>query len=170
MMALTQNVTTFQPGFEKVSTSISACVPYYPVVDVTDNSGYSVYAFRNWFARSICGLESYGAAEKWLKENACPISAIPIAKSRGSGHVPPFLVLQGGNDNIVNKNTVRHFVKVLGELDKDAIFYMEMPRAHHAFDGLSSPRSNVANWAVAEFLNGVHARWVENRLNGVAKN
>lgn len=146
-------------GFEDVSTSIAACVAFYPVVDVTDNSGYSVYAFRNWFARAICGKPSYSAAETWLKENACPISAVPFAQKTKDG-VPPFLVLQGDNDSLVPTRTVRHFVDELAQLDKNGVYYLELPKAHHAFDAFNSPRANVANWAVAEFLNAVHARGV----------
>ncbi|TPX66734.1 hypothetical protein SpCBS45565_g04303 [Spizellomyces sp. 'palustris'] len=156
MMALTQNNTAFQPGFENTDTSISACVGYYPVVDMTGQSGYAHRNANEWFARAICGLPSFATSESWLRNNACPISAVATAES-----IPPFLVLQGDNDELVPTGSVRHFVKVLRKKEGALVYYVEFPRAHHAFDAFSSPRANVANWAVAEFLNAVHARWVD---------
>ncbi|KAI8819824.1 Alpha/Beta hydrolase protein [Fimicolochytrium jonesii] len=186
MMALTPNEPSFQPGFESISTELSACVPYYPVVDVTNASGYPQGDFGLWFATSVSGLARYD--EAWLRKNACPISLVPGQTKPGEvvdgskAKIPPFLIFQGHNDNIVPHPTVRAFEKKLRAVETTvpphahdsslsstashrAAIYMEFPYAHHAFDVFINPRTNLVSWTAGQYLNGIYAEWESTQNN-----
>ncbi|KAI8820004.1 uncharacterized protein EV422DRAFT_568448 [Fimicolochytrium jonesii] len=74
IMAFTQNNPTFQPGFEAVSTRFSACMAFYPPIDLTNTSGHAPDGYAAWFASTICKPE-FNQAE-WVRKNACPMGMV----------------------------------------------------------------------------------------------
>ncbi|KAJ3140348.1 hypothetical protein HDU90_008583 [Geranomyces variabilis] len=165
MLALTPNRKDFQPGFESTDTRISAALLSYPVVDVTNASGYALPGFPFWFAHKICGLPHSPSPTPWLLKNACPLAAIPSAaaearRKNGDDHpsIPPTMVVHGANDNVVGKGTVRCFVDSLRGVDGVDVAYLEVPGAHHGFDCFSGAKTTLVHWAGGEFLDAMWAR------------
>ncbi|KAJ3145213.1 hypothetical protein HDU86_001118 [Geranomyces michiganensis] len=175
MIMLTPNRKEFQPGFESIDTRIQAALLAYPVVDVTNASGYALPGFPAWFAHKICNLPHSPSPTPWLLRNACPLAAIPGAnaaaaasseKLAGGGlkqdypaphAIPPTMVIHGANDNVVGKGTVRCFVDALRGV-MDDVAYLEVPGAHHGFDCFSGAKTTLVHWAGGEFLDAMWAR------------
>ncbi|TPX53865.1 hypothetical protein PhCBS80983_g06124 [Powellomyces hirtus] len=174
MLALTQNVETFQPGYNHAD-------------------------FPSWFSAAICGRTSYD--EHWLKVRACPMSLVPSIRAfsgsdsslkmadngvdqRSESPIPPFLIFHGANDNIVPHTTVRHFTKRLAQYfaspfsaaaapgpatDSDPrhnkaippVMYFEFPYAHHAFDIFNNPRAVLVSYVAGQYLSAAYDEWTK---------
>ncbi|KAI9096108.1 Alpha/Beta hydrolase protein [Phlyctochytrium arcticum] len=156
MAALTPNEPSFQPGFESVDTRVNASVTFYPVVEVTKNSGYAQASFHNWFARAICGLSGYEQEQEWLKKRACPLA---LVQSVDPKVIPPTMVLHGANDCIVPVGTSRHYVDVLRKAEVPKVHYVEFAAGQHAFDVTLGQQTRWALWAISGFLDRVYADW-----------
>ncbi len=63
---------------------------------------------------------------------------------------PPFLVVQGRTDTLVEVNVARTFVARLRAVSPSPVWYVELPGTQHAFDLTASPRTSaVVRAAVA---------------------
>jgi acetyl esterase/lipase len=149
LAALTPNEPRFQPGFEDVDTSVTACIPFYGVYDLCDRKGRRQGAYERLLSKVVFKTRLDDDRDNW--EAACPVTWV-------SSTAPPFFVIQGADDTLVYAEEARDFVEALSEVSKEPVVYAEIPYAQHAFDVLVTPRSLMAARAV-----GHVARWAHER-------
>jgi acetyl esterase/lipase len=70
---------------------------------------------------------------------------------------PPFLVVQGSNDTLVEVNVARTFVAKFRSIAFAPIYYIELPFTQHAFDLTASPRTSATTRAAVAFAESVTA-------------
>ncbi|KAG0325946.1 hypothetical protein BG004_003068 [Podila humilis] len=156
MLALTQNLPEFQPGFEQVDTSVQGCCAMSSVLDLVDLNNYHRTDGRTRFIKEVAHRE--GAAEssenvKFLTEHS-PLFRIESTRT-------PFLVVHvlivpdnsGDLDIISPVQAARDFVSAFKSKSNATIHYLEIPGGNHGFHMLSSPRSWYTIIAIAEWLN-----------------
>jgi acetyl esterase/lipase len=124
-------------------TGIQAAVPYYGPPDWTNRAGYRHDVIGPAVAELIIKQTLDEAPE--LYRLASPIDQV-------NAGAPPFLILQGTNDNLVSAADARAFARAVAEASDQPVAYAELPGAWHAFDLFSSTRSRAAAAGVADFL------------------
>lgn len=146
LAATTPGVTEYQPGFEDVDTSVSACVPFYGVFDMAGLTGDpAAVAMRDRFlAKRVFKMDPTTQLDQF--ELASPINHL-------GPDVPDFFVVHGTDDGLVSINQARAFVAKLREVSKGVVSYLELPNTQHGFEVFSSVRSQGV-------LRGVE-RWLE---------
>jgi hypothetical protein len=70
---------------------------------------------------------------------------------------PPFLVVQGYNDTLVDVHVARAFVARFADVALAPIYYVELPFAQHSFDVTASPRTSATTRAAVAFATSVTA-------------
>jgi acetyl esterase/lipase len=148
LAALTPNDPVFQPGFEHKDTSVQAAVPFYGVYDFTDaeNMHEMMLPFLEQFVMKV----RYAHAPERFRE-ASPISHV-------HRDAPPFFVLHGDKDELIPHGQARAFCAALREAGAATVSHAELENAHHAFDILSTVRSQLAADAVGDFLGVVYGQ------------
>ncbi len=68
---------------------------------------------------------------------------------------PPFLVVQGVNDTLVDVNVARCFVEKFRRVAFAPIYYVELPFTQHAFDLTASPRTSATTRGAVAFAEAV---------------
>ena len=68
---------------------------------------------------------------------------------------PPFFVVQGVNDTLVDVNVARAFVAKFRDVSFTPIYYVELPFTQHAFDLTASPRTSATTRAAISFAESV---------------
>ncbi|MEZ4307431.1 MAG: alpha/beta hydrolase [Polyangiaceae bacterium] len=144
LAALTANEAEWQPGFEKVDTTVQACVPFYGVYDFTDRRGiWRRTLLRRLLERQIVKRGRDEAPEVFDK--ASPMSRV-------HDKAPPFFVVHGTRDTLVPVAEARLFVELLRARSKERVLYAELPGAQHAFEVFPSRRTALALSGVERFL------------------
>ena len=151
LAALTSHDPTWQPGFEEADTSVSACVPFYGVYDVTNDPEAS--------GRHGGGLTAILGPRvmKATIDERPDIYADASPDQRITPDAPPMFVLQGVNDTLVPVEVARRFVERLRATSRQPVAYVELPCAQHAFDILLSIRSRDTTLGAVRFLEGIRA-------------
>ncbi|HXZ62119.1 MAG TPA: alpha/beta hydrolase [Acidimicrobiales bacterium] len=151
LLALTPGKPEFQPGFEEAETSVSACVPFYGVMDMTSSTEGST-RFGSGLVRMLerMVMKTKEADHPEVFRYASPTYQVHAG-------APPFFVLHGQNDTLVPVETARVFVERLRAVSRQPVVFAELPLAQHAFDILASLRCQATTSAVADFLDGVRA-------------
>jgi len=91
------------------------------------------------------------AAAPTLFENASPLLRI-------TDSAPPFMVVHGDKDSLVPIGLGRVFAAELAAASDNAVVYLEVPGAQHAFDVFASPRSEHTKLGVARFLTHAYSQ------------
>jgi acetyl esterase/lipase len=68
---------------------------------------------------------------------------------------PPFFVVQGVNDTLVEVNVARAFVAKFRDVAFTPLYYVELPFTQHAFDLTASPRTSATTRAAVAFAESV---------------
>jgi acetyl esterase/lipase len=68
---------------------------------------------------------------------------------------PPFFVVQGANDTLVEVNVARAFVAKFRAVAFAPLYYVELPFTQHAFDLTASPRTSATTRAAVAFAQSV---------------
>jgi acetyl esterase/lipase len=147
MMALTQNDPRYQPGFEDADTSVQACVPFYGVYDLANTLGTRAGRDQLRYFLEPVVLKSRDPA---VARDATPLLHV-------DADAPPFFVIHGRHDSLVDVREARDLVRRLREASSEVVAYAELPGAQHAFDVFHSVRSAHVIRAVERFLRWVHA-------------
>ncbi len=71
---------------------------------------------------------------------------------------PPFFVVQGTTDTLVEVNVARAFVARFRSIAFAPLYYIELPLTQHAFDLTASPRTSATTRAAVAFAEAVAAR------------
>jgi acetyl esterase/lipase len=157
LTALTANDEALQPGFEKVDTSVAACVPFYGIYDFLERHGARGRASMRPFLEKVV-MKCSPDRNRALWEKASPISLVHPG-------APPFLVIHGTHDSLAFVEDARHFVARLREVSRNPVAYAELPGAQHAFETFHSLRGAHAINAVSRFVEIVHARHRAEKLS-----
>jgi acetyl esterase/lipase len=154
LLALTPDDPEFQPGFEDVDTSVTACVPVYGVYDLVEEfdprgrAGAHGERIGQWMGRRIVGASIDEDRDRFVRMS--PISHV-------GPHAPPFFVVHGTSDNLVTVEQARRFVAALRGASRKPVLYAEIPGASHAFEVFHSVRTeNVVN-GIDRFLAWLHS-------------
>jgi acetyl esterase/lipase len=153
LAALTADDASLQPGFENADTGVQAVAPYYGVYDFTDPRKMHelMLPFLEHFV-----MQTRYAARPDVFEFASPISHV-------RADAPPFFMLHGADDTVVPSVQAQTFSAALRTAGAETVAYAELPHAHHAFDTVSTLRSQIAAAAVADFLGVVYGRYLGSR-------
>jgi acetyl esterase/lipase len=144
LLALTPNEPSYQPGFETVDTSVSACVPLYGVYDFLDQHGVrGRAAMRPFLQHLVMKCSPDECRDRW--EAASPINQVrPDA--------PPFFVVHGGHDTLAWVEDARWFVEALRAVSQNPVLYAELPHTQHAFDVMYTVRAAYVVDAITRWL------------------
>ena len=153
LAALTPNDPEYQPGFEHVDTAVQAAAPHYGVYDFAGVTGTRrAEQLRDLFLGPRV-LFKDPRTELVEFEKASPLARV-------NPDAPPFLVLHGGTDSLVEAAQARAFVEALRGVSRQPVAYAELPGTQHAFDVFPSIRSAHVVRGVDRFLRFTHERWV----------
>jgi len=161
LVALTQNVPEYQPGFEHVDTSVRGCVAFYGVYDFTDSNGVWPHdgLFRLLERRVMKASRATAAA---AYEKASPICRV-------DRDAPPFFVIHGNIDTMVPVAEARHFCRVFRDRAEAPLVYAEVPGAQHAFEIFPSVRTSFVRHGVERFLAVLYSRYLAERGGAVER-
>lgn len=153
LLSLTENLATFQPGFEGEDTTVNGCIPFYGIYDFLDEKGLQYHkGLEDILEKSI--LKSSKQANPELYRQASPVNHI-------HKNAPPFMVIQGDKDTLVSTDETRYFVESLKQVSRNPVVYSEISGAQHAFDVFPSVRSEhvlngvvrFAEWLYSDYIN-----------------
>ena len=142
LAALTANDPRYQPGFEHVDTSVSGCVPYYGVYDLSGETKTKAARIRRRHLLDKIVMKT--------KDEQTYLDASPLQQVNADA--PPFLVIHGRNDTLVPVQEARLFTERLRALSPNPVLYIELPGTQHAFDVFPSIRSAHVVRAVGRFV------------------
>ena len=151
LVSLTTNDETWRPVDASGVTdwSVRGCVSYYGVLEMTGDEEY-----WHGLGKGLMYLLENRVVQKKYEENVALYEALsPLNRVRSDS--PPFLVIQGGNDTLVDVHVARGFVQRFKEVCTAPIYYLEMPFAQHTFDLTASPRTSAVTRAVVAFASSV---------------
>ena len=152
LAALTPNDPEYQPGFEHVDTTVQAAAPHYGVYDFAGVIGTKrSEQMRDLFLGPRVLFKDPGA-ELAEFEKASPLTRV-------NADAPPFLVIHGSTDSLVEVAQARAFVEALRGVSRQPVAYAELPGTQHAFDVFPSIRSAHVVRGVDRFLRFTHERW-----------
>jgi acetyl esterase/lipase len=156
LAALTPNDPEHQPGFEDADTTVQAAVPHYGVYDFAGASGTrKARLMRDEFlGPRILKKDPRKEIEEF--EKASPLLRV-------NAEAPPFFVIHGHHDTLVEVAQARQFVEGLRGISKQPVAYAELPGTQHAFDVFPSIRSAHVVRGVDRFLRFTHDRWQDDR-------
>jgi acetyl esterase/lipase len=160
LVALTANEPVYQPGFERVDTSVRACIAFYGVYDFTDRH-------RLWRHPGLARLLRRQVMKAALHE-AREAYELASPMSRVGTHAPPFFVIHGDRDTMVPVEEARRFVALLREAIPGRVAYAEIPGAQHAFEIFPSLRTIFVVQGVERFVAWVYSQHVAGRPAGAA--
>ena len=145
LAALLQNRAAFQPGFEDVDTGVSVVVPFYGRYDFLNRHqilpGNGIIPFLA--AKVMPGLPE-ACPELW--QHASPEAQVHVK-------APPFLIVHGSGDTLIPVEEARAFYQALKAVSDQAVDYLELPGAQHAFDMVNSSWSQPTVESVSRYLN-----------------
>ena len=144
LVALTANDPAFQPGFEDKDTTLQGAVPFYGSYDMSDAEGTCHNdGLLEILETSVMKLSLDGHEAQYNQ-----ISPL----QRVHADAPPFLIIHGDSDSLVQVEMGRKMAEKLGEVSKQPVAYAEIKGAQHAFDMFPSPRSEHVKHGIEQFL------------------
>jgi dipeptidyl aminopeptidase/acylaminoacyl peptidase len=135
---------------------VQAAVPHYGVYDFAGASGTrKARLMRDEFlGPRILKKDPRKEIEEF--EKASPMLRV-------GAEAPPFFVIHGRHDSLVEVAQARQFVDALRGISKQPVAYAELPGTQHAFDVFPSIRSAHVVRGVDRFLRFTHDRWTDER-------
>jgi acetyl esterase/lipase len=130
--------------------SVRGCMSFYGVLEMTGDE-------THWHGLGrglLILLEGRVVKQQQFDEHEDIYHAMsPLEKI--DVDAPPFLVVQGGNDTLVDVNVARDFVEKFRVTALSPIYYVELPFTQHAFDVTASPRTSATTRAAVAFATSV---------------
>jgi acetyl esterase/lipase len=146
LVALTAGRADLQPGFEDIDLRVRAAVPFYGVYDFTNRDKLYGRGRGRMFAKVI--MKTTPEADPELYRLASPMDQV-------REDAPPFFVIHGSNDSLVNVGEARGFVRLLRARSTAPVAYAELPGTQHAFEVFRSIRAAEVVPRVEVFLRAV---------------
>jgi acetyl esterase/lipase len=154
LAALTSTDPTWRPHemADVTDWSVRGAMPFYGVLEMTGDESH----WRGLGRGLLVLLERrvvqapYGGNEE-LYRAMSPFDRITT-------DAPPFFVVQGRNDTLVDVQVARDFVTRFREVASSPMYYLELPFTQHAFDISASPRTSATTRAAVAFAESVVRR------------
>lgn len=140
-------------GFGDGDARVQLAIPFYGVHDMLAADGVS--AKWPYLVTQIMKSDPVTNREAWL-------AASPI--HRATADRPPFLVVHGGGDSLIDAGESRLLVRRLREAGGPAAGHIEVPWAHHGFDFFASIRGLRLATAVGVVLECLYEREKQRRV------
>ena len=159
LVALTANDPTWRPrdvrGVD--DWTVRGAIPFYGVLEMTGDESY-----WHGLGRGLMNLLEKRIVRVTYEGHESTYRAMsPLERIHSDA--PPFLVVQGVNDTLVDVNVARGFVERFRREAVAPIYYVELPFTQHAFDITASPRTSATTRAAVAFATSVAA--VQPRLS-----
>ena len=153
LVALTQDDPTWRPSdMEGVTDwSVRGAMPFYGVLEMTGDESH-----WHGLGRGIRILLERRIIQVSYEENE-PLYRSLSPYERIHVNAPPFLVVHGRNDTLVDVHVARDFVDKFRREAVAPIYYVELPFTQHAFDITASPRTSATTRAAVAFAESVAA-------------
>ena len=129
--------------------SVRGCVSLYSVLEMTGDE-----AHWHGLGHGLRLLLEHRVVQLPFEENVALYEQMSPYHRIAEG-APPFLVVQGGNDTLVDVHVARDFVERFRRDALAPVYYVELPLTHHAFDHTASPRTSSTIRAVVAFAESV---------------
>jgi dienelactone hydrolase len=151
LVALSAHDPTWRPSdLEGVDDwSVRGCSSFYGVLEMTGDEEL----WRGLGRGLLVLLEGRVVQLPYLDHQDLYRQMSPL--ERIGVDAPPFLVIQGGNDTLVDVNDARGFVEKFRRVALAPIYYVELPFTQHAFDVTASPRTSATTRAAVAFAESV---------------
>ncbi len=138
-------------GTEDLDLSVRGAIPFYGVLEMTGDE-------RHWrglgagLRTLLVGrvLQRPFEGHEELYRSVSPLHRL-------HADAPPFLVVQGVTDTLVDVQVARDFVARHEQVALTPIYYVELPFTQHAFDVTASPRTSATTRAAVAFAESVTA-------------
>jgi acetyl esterase/lipase len=151
LLALSANDPSWRPeDVEGVEDwSVRGCITFYGVLEMTGDE-----SLWHGLGKGLLILLEGRVVKLTFEEHQDLYRAMsPLEKIDLDS--PPFLVIQGGNDTLVDVNVARGFVERFRRTALAPIYYVELPFTQHAFDVTASPRTSATTRAAVAFAESV---------------
>ena len=153
LMAVTQNCTEFQPGFEKADTSIQGCVPVYGVFNFSDPFNEKTpYPAKAGVLEMLCRGTPETQPECY--QQVTPANWI-------SKQTPPFLLIQVETDALISETETQEFWEALQTEKVSLSAFLRLSLVEHAFDIFPTLTAQCIVPTIAQYMIMLH----ENHLN-----
>jgi acetyl esterase/lipase len=154
LVALTANDPTWRPQelSDVTDWSVRGAMPFYGVLEMTGDE-----AHWRGLGRGLLRLLERRVVQAPYDGNE-PIFRAMSPFDRIAADAPPFFVVQGRNDTLVDVQVARDFVERFREVASAPMYYIELPFTQHAFDISASPRTSATTRAAVAFAESVVRR------------
>jgi acetyl esterase/lipase len=153
LVALTKDDPTWRPSdmSDVTDWSVRGAMPFYGVLEMTGDESH-------WYGlgRGLRILLERRIVQVPYDENV-PLYRALSPYERIHRDAPPFLVVHGRNDTLVDVHVARDFVDKFRRDALAPIYYVELPFTQHAFDISASPRTSATTRAAVAFAESVAA-------------
>jgi acetyl esterase/lipase len=152
LLALSADDPTWRPkdvaGVE--DWRVRGAISLYGVLEMTGDE-------THWHGRGrgLRYLLERRVVQKSLKDDPATFRAMS-PYHRITLDAPPFLVVHGANDTLVDVHVARDFVERFRHVALSRIYYVEFPFTQHAFDILASPRTSATVRAAVVFAESIN--------------
>jgi len=151
LVALSAKDATWRPDdlADVAEWSVRGAMPFYGVLETTGDE-------THWrgLGRGIRVLLERRIVQAPYEGNE-PLYRAMSPLDRIGPDAPPFFVVQGRNDTLVDVQVARDFVTKFREIAKTPMYYVELPFTQHAFDISASPRTSATTRAAVAFAESV---------------
>jgi acetyl esterase/lipase len=154
LVALSAQNPTWRPEdmSDVTDWSVRGAMPFYGVLEMTGDE-------LHWrgLGRGLMSLLEHRivqipfAGNEQLYRSMSPFEII-------GPDAPPFFVVQGRNDTLVDVQVARDFVERFRDVASAPMYYVELPFTQHAFDISASPRTSATTRAAVAFAESVLQR------------
>jgi acetyl esterase/lipase len=151
LLALTEHDATWRPSdmTDVTDWSTRGTMAFYGVLEMTGDETH----WRGLGRGLLRLLERRIVQVSYAENETLYRSLSPFERiHRGA---PPFLVVHGRNDTLVDVQVARDFVAKFREVAPAPIYYVELPFTQHAFDVSASPRTSATTRAAVAFAESV---------------
>jgi acetyl esterase/lipase len=151
LLALTSHDPTWRP--EEMSDvadwSVRGALSFYGVLEMTGDE-------TQWrgMGRGLRRLLVHRVVQLPYEGNEHVYAALSPYE-RITPDAPPFFVVQGTNDTLVEVNVARAFVTKFRAVAFAPLYYVELPFTQHSFDLTASPRTSATTRAAVAFAESV---------------
>jgi acetyl esterase/lipase len=151
LVALSAHDPTWRPSElgDVTDWSVRGALSFYGVLEMTGDEAHwrgLGRGIRFLLERRVVQVPYEGNEDLYLALS--PYERIAV-------DAPPFFVVQGVNDTLVEVNVARAFVEKFRASAFAPIYYVELPFTQHAFDVTASPRTSATTRAAVAFAESV---------------
>ena len=151
LVALTASDPTWRPPdvTDVTDWSVRGAMPFYGVLEMTGDE-------THWrgLGRGLLRLLERRVVQAPYDGNE-PLYRAMSPFERITADAPPFLIVQGRNDTLVDVQVARNFVTRFRAVASAPMYYVELPFTQHAFDISASPRTSATTRAAVAFAESV---------------